>query len=55
MKKDHHRFDKIVKLVERNLPLFLLIVWAIAQPQQAGDLIKLAAAFLAGKGVNILA
>jgi hypothetical protein len=52
-KRDHHRFDKIIRLFERNLPLVLLMVWAIAQPQQAGDLLKLVAAFLAGKGIKV--
>ena len=53
-KKDHHKFDKIIRLIEHNLPLFLLVAWAIAQPQQSGDLIKLVAAFFAGKGIKII-
>lgn len=54
MKRDHHKFDKILRLLERNIPLLLLMIWAIAQPQQAGDLIKLVAAFLAGKGIKLI-
>lgn len=54
-KRDYHKFDKIVRVIERNIPLVLLVIWAIAQPQQAGDLIKLIAAFMAGKGVKLLA
>jgi hypothetical protein len=54
-KKDYHKFDKILRLLERNMPLILLVIWAIAQPQQAGDLVKLIAAFMAGKGIKVFA
>jgi hypothetical protein len=53
-KKDHHRFDRVTRLLERNIPLILLLIWALARPEQSADLVKLVAAFMAGKGIKII-
>lgn len=51
---DYHRFDRVVRLLERTLPVILFLLWAILRPEQSGDLVKLVAAFMAGKGIKII-
>jgi hypothetical protein len=46
---DHHRFDGIIRLVSKNAPLILLLVWAVLRPDQSGDVLKVFGGIVIGK------
>jgi hypothetical protein len=48
------RLDKMIEVIKFTLPLILLFLWMLFRPDQSADLVKLTAAFLAGKGYKAI-